>query len=311
MFSLVVPVYRNEENVPALLDACATLNARFGGEFEVVFVVDGSPDRSLQRLSDHLPRARFRSRLMALSRNFGPFAAMRAGLAVARGDIFAVMAADLQEPLELMEKFFRALKNDDCDVAFGCRASRADPVLGRIASVTFWWCYRRFIQRDMPEGGIDVFACNRTFRDQLLSMRESNSSLVGLAVWMGYRRLEIPYARLKREEGRSAWTLRRKLRYFFDSVFSFSDLPFQILLLTGTVTVGVALVLGVVVLIQKLFGQIPVAGYAALVLMIMFFSGLQMVAFGVIGGYLFRTFENTKGRPEYLIQSMRTYETEN
>src|SRR5262245_48088384 len=211
--SLVIPVYKNEENLAALLPALDGLSAALGGRLEVVFVVDGSPDASWARLREALPGRRFRSQLCLLSRNFGSFAAIRAGLAEARGEHFAVMAADLQEPPELVVEFFRVLENEPFDVAIGVRTGRADPFLTRLSAHAFWGVYRRLVQREMPSGGVDVFACNRAFRDKLLELGEANSSLVGLLLWLGFRRKLVEYRRVERQQGRSAWTLRKKLRY--------------------------------------------------------------------------------------------------
>ncbi|HEX7560335.1 MAG TPA: glycosyltransferase, partial [Usitatibacter sp.] len=137
MISLVIPVYRNAENISALLDALAALRGQLRDELEVVFVVDGSPDDSYEQLRRALPGQVGRTQLLLLSRNFGSFAAIRAGLEAARGDRFAVLAADLQEPPELIGRFEERLANGTCDVVIGARAARADPLLSRLGSTLF------------------------------------------------------------------------------------------------------------------------------------------------------------------------------
>ena len=296
-FSLVIPVYNNADSLSRLLPACEQLAGELGGDLELVFVVDGSPDASHQLLQQQLPRARFTSRLVLLSRNFGSFAAIREGLRAAHGRYFAVMAADLQEPPELVLSFFRALASEPVDLVLGTRSGRADPPLSRLASGIFWWIYRRVIEPQMPPGGVDVFGCNRAFRDRLLSLPESNSSLVGLLFWLGYRRKLIAYARQPRLSGKSGWTLKKKVKYLFDSLFAFSDLPIRLLAFFGALGLVTSGVLSIVVLIAKLLGQVAVPGYAATVLILTFFSGLNSFGLGVIGSYVWRTFENTKGRP--------------
>jgi hypothetical protein len=183
------------------------------------------------------------------------------------------------------------------DLVIGTRESRADPWLSRLSSSVFWSLYRRFIDRNMPSGGVDVFGCNRAFRDRLLTLAESNSSLVGLLFWLGYRRKVIGYARQPRVAGRSAWTLRKKLKYLFDSLFAFSDLPIRLLAFFGAMGLATSIVLSVVVLLARLLGLVSVPGYAATVLVVTFFAGLNSLGLGVIGSYVWRTFENTKGRP--------------
>ncbi len=301
MLSLVVPVYRNEGSIPDLVAALAGLSEAMGDDFEAVLVVDGSPDRSLDRLAEALPKAAFRSQLVALSRNFGSFAAIRAGLAAARGDLFAVMAADLQEPPELVLAFRDKLLAGECDVVVGTRAGRKEPFGKRASSALFWWFYRRLVQRDVPRGGVDVFACTREFRDHLLALHESNTTLVGLIFWLGFRRAEVAYARQPRRHGRSAWSVARRTRYLLDSAFAFSDLPVKVLTAIGVLGMTLSVVLALVVVYAKVTGHIPVPGYAATVLAVMFFGGLNSLGLGLLGEYIWRTFENTKARPGYLI----------
>jgi glycosyltransferase involved in cell wall biosynthesis len=211
MNSLVIPVYRNAESLPDLFTAISALAAASAEPFEAVFVVDGSPDDSHALLRAALPRLPFTTQLIELSRNFGAFAAIREGLRHARGDCFAVMAADLQEPPELVATFFAELRANTADVVVGTREGRADPWLDRTYSRTFWSVYKRFVQPEMPAGGIDVFGCNRAFRDHLLALESVATSLVGQIVWLGFRRKEIPYDRRAREHGKSAWSFRKKL----------------------------------------------------------------------------------------------------
>jgi glycosyltransferase involved in cell wall biosynthesis len=297
LLSLVVPVYRNEENVPELLAALDGLARSVPGRLEVVLVVDGSPDASWRKLREALPERQFVSQLLLHSRNFGSFAAIRTGLAAARGEHFAVMAADLQEPPDLVAEFFRTLSQEPVDVAIGVRAGRGDPFATRASSGLFWGLYRRLVQPDMPPGGVDVFACNRAFRDELLALGEANSSLVGLVLWLGFRRKLIPYRRAERRHGRSAWTVRKKLRYLADSVFAFTDLPIRLLIGLGGLGAASAALVGAAVLIAKLAGWTQVPGYTATVLAIVFFAGLNSLGLGIVGSYVWRAYENTKLRP--------------
>lgn len=305
--SLVVPVYRNAAGIAALLDAVEALNATLDQRLEAVFVVDGSPDDCYARLQEALPRAGFASQLLAHSRNFGSFAAIRSGLQAATGDYFCVMAADLQEPPELAAQAFAALEADRCDVALARRTHRADPVLSRISSQAFWWCYRKLVVPDMPEGGVDVFGCNRAFRDQLLTLGESRSSLIALLFWLGFRREIIDYQRQPRAHGRSAWTLARKLAYMTDSVFAFTDLPIRLLIRIGMLGTLIAVVGGSAVLAARLLDLIRVPGYAAIMLVLFFFGTLNLLALGLVGTYAWRAYENTKQRPLGIVMSCRQF----
>lgn len=294
--SLIIPVYRNEASLPDLLRALGELAAGVVG-LEVVFVVDGSPDRSHAVLHEALPILPFRTQLILLSRNFGSFAAIRAGLHAAQGERFAVMAADLQEPPELAAEFFTRLQHDEADVLVGTRDTRSDPLAGRVASASFWWLYRKLINAEIPPGGVDVFACNRAFRDRLLALDETHSSLIGLLYWLGFRRASVSYARRARAHGESAWTLRRKFKYMMDSVFAFSDLPIRLLLIAGALGLATAVGLGVLELALRIAGHAAVPGYVATMLTILFFGGLNTFGLGIIGAYVWRAFANTQGRP--------------
>ena len=300
ILSLVIPFYRNEESLPDLLQALTRLSAEVtqrGARLEVVCVVDGSPDACHAILQRDLPTRPFASQLLLHSRNFGSFAAIRTGLNAAEGNYFAVIAADLQEPPELALQFLDKLREGECEVVVGCRENRQDPVLSRAASNLFWKSYKRFVIPDLPEKGVDVFGCNRVFRDQLLQLGEANSSLVGQIFWLGFRRGKVMYERRERQHGESAWTLRKKLKYLFDSVFSFTDLPVRLLSLFGMLGIGVSLLLSLAVVLAKVLGDIPVPGYAATVLAVIFFGGLNSLGIGIVGTYAWRTFENTKNRP--------------
>jgi glycosyltransferase involved in cell wall biosynthesis len=305
--SLVVPVYGNEGSIPELLDTVKRMDAALGHSLEAVFVVDGSPDRSYALLHEALPDCGFASQLLLLSRNFGSFAAIRAGLRAARGEHFAIMAADLQEPESLILEFFAKLASGDVDVVLGVRSGRSDPLGSRLAAGMFWGAYRSFVQRDIPRGGVDVFACNRAFRDHLLLLDEAHTSLVGQVIWLGFRRAHVSYARLPRRHGRSAWTWARKIAYLTDSLFSFSDLPIRALTWAGIAGLALSTVLAIIVLIARITGQIQIPGYAATVLTIVFFASLNSFGLGIIGGYTWRAYENVKRRPSSIVMSTQRY----
>ncbi|WP_440225738.1 glycosyltransferase family 2 protein [Dokdonella sp. MW10] len=307
-FSLIIPVYKNEGSIVPLLDALEHVAGRLDGRFEVVFVVDGSPDRSYPMLRDELATRAFESQLLLLSRNFGSFAAIREGLIHAKGRFYAVMAADLQEPPELAIEFFEALATGKADVVLGTREARVDPLLTRLASAAFWGFYRRVVHPDLPKGGVDVFGCNKAFRDRLIALDESNSSLVGQIMWLGFRRLEIPYARRERQHGRSAWTFSRKLKYLTDSIYSFSDLPIRLLFGIGAFGVVASIALGLVIAVARLSGWVEVPGYAATSLIVLFFAALNLLGFGIVGAYVWRGYENTKRRPQAIVLDAHRFE---
>ena len=299
-YSIVIPIYRNEESIEILLDNVALLANKLGA-LEVVFVVDGSPDRCLEKLEQQLPSAGFASQLVVLSRNFGAFPAVTAGMSVARGEFIAVMSGDLQEPSGLSLRFFAAIEDGSCDVVLGRRIKRNDPWATQITSACFWFLYRWAIQRDMPPGGIDVFACTQRVRDALTALPESNTSLVGLLIWLGFRRCYVDYERLPRPFGRSSWSFRRKVRYLKDSMFGFSDLPIRILGWIGIIGLAAAFIMTTIVIVGKMIGGITLPGYSATSTMILFFGGLNSLGLSLIGEYIWRNFENSKQRPRFVV----------
>jgi glycosyltransferase involved in cell wall biosynthesis len=307
MLSLVIPVYRNEANLDRLLAALVDLDRQLMEKLEVVFVIDGSPDRCRDILGERLAAIPLESRLVSLSRNFGSFAAVSAGLDAGAGDYFAVLAADLQEPPDLVLQFVAALKGDEADIVFGCRTGRSDPWLSELFSGLFWGIFRTFVVKEMPRGGVDVFGCTREVRDRLLGFKELNTNLIALLFWMGFRRKYIGYHRQPRKEGVSAWTFSKKLHYCLDSIFNFTDLPIQLLLYAGVLGILTSVLFASVLIAAKVHGDIPVPGYTPIVLAIMFFGGLASLGLGIIGQYLWLCLQNSRNRPMYIVASTQKF----
>lgn len=309
MLSLVIPIYQNEASLPRLLREVGAIANDIQGGLEVVFVVDGSPDGSLRLLRELLPSWSVRTQLVELSRNFGSFAAIAAGLRQGRGEYFAVISADLQEPPELAATFHRLMAGGEADVVFGYRTGRADPWASRALSGLFWGLYRRFVMPDMPPGGVDVFGCTRVVRDHLLELKEINTNLIALLLWLGFRRVFVPYERRARQEGRSGWTLGKKWRYALDSIFSFTDLPVRILLALGTVATIGAVVAGLTVFVFWQTGHITVLGYTPLMLAMLSFGGLTALGLGIVGQYLWLSLQNTRNRPSFIVRSTHDFDS--
>lgn len=313
--SVVIPVFKNAESVPSLIAALSNLtllaHSTFNCSTEVIFVVDGSPDNCFSLLEKALPDAPFSSKLILHSRNFGSFAAIRTGLQAACGDYFCVIAADLQEPPDLALLFLKKLLPNEYDVVVGCRVNRQDPYLSNIASDFFWMIYKRFVIHEIPKKGVDIFGCNRIFRDQLVKLDESNSSLIGLIFWLGYRRSEVLYERQLRQHGKSAWTFKKKFKYLLDSIFSFTDIPIKMLTLLGLFSLFISTFFAIFVILAKIYDIIPVPGYAATVLTVIFFGGLNSIGLGIVGTYAWRAFENTKGRPLAVVMNLKQFNKNN
>lgn len=305
LYSVIIPVYKNEESIPRLINTLTEVFAkRPEVEFEVVFVVDGSPDNSFMLLKNMQSDMPFLSKVLLLSRNFGALEAVKAGMAHANGDFNCVLAADLQEPPELLLDMLNKHIKTNCDLVLGVRNNRNDPLLTKLFSITFWMVYRKLVVKEVPRGGVDIFACSRRVRELLAAFRESRTSLIGLIFWVGFTKEFVEYDRLERIEGVSAWSFSKKFDYMLDSIFSFTDLPIKAMLGLGGVGVIFSLALGIVVLTIRLGGGVSVPGYTATLLTILFMGSLNLLAVGLVGGYAWRCYENSKGRPNSIVSNI-------
>lgn len=303
---MIVPVYRNQGSIDQLVTMLAELQQSRSRDLEVVFVIDGSPDQSREILEERLQSGVLRAQVIDLARNFGSFSAIRSGLACARGDLIAVMAADLQDPITAIEEYFNRLETGRCDIVVGRRLTRKDSPIDSLLSRLYWKIYRKFVLPDLPPGGVDSFGCSRKVADVLNRFDERQTSLVGLLYWIGFRREEVEYDRGPRHSGRSGWTFRRKLAYLSDSIFSFSDLPLRIVQIIGFAGTTMSVLVGLVIGLAWAFGAISNPGYTPIMLAILGSSSMILSALGVIGSYVWRAYENSKHRP-VTIQSDRRF----
>lgn len=300
-YSVVVPVYRNCDSIGELIGSLAEMNAARGHRLEAVFVVDGSPDNSAELLRVGLRQSSLSAQLVSLSRNFGSFSAIRVGLAVAAGEYVAVMAADLQEPPDVISAFFNSLEAGECDIAIGQRTGRDDPAMSSAAARLYWAAYRRVINPAIPAGGVDIFGCTREVARQIAAFREAQTSLVGLIYWAGYRRRTFSYHRRARAHGTSAWTMRGKIRYMSDSIYAFTDLPILLLQAIGLIGMIASTLLGIVIFLVWLAGGIPQPGYTPMMIAILASTSALLLGLGVVGSYVARAYENSKARPIALV----------
>ncbi len=309
MLSVIIPVYRSEANLPRLLEELGRIARLSPVPVEAVLVVDGSPDRSLEILRRELAGRPFSSVLVSLSRNFGAFNAVRCGLEIASGDFMVMLAADLQEPADLAITFLEIMKRDEADIVFGTPSTRDDPWFDETSSRLFWKAYRRFVLPEVPPAGVHTVGCTRAVRNRLLELREPTTNLIALLFWLGFRRVHVPYDRQQRREGRSAWSLGKKLRYGLDSVFSFTDLPIRLLLAVGLFGTLTAIVFGTLLLIAYVAGRIPVPGYAPTILTVTFFGSITSLGLGIVGQYAWLILQNTRARPGYLVERVDHYQS--
>ena len=298
-YSIIIPIFKNEGSVQDIFKRLEEIKVSLKNDIEVIFVNDFSPDKSFEKIYENLEKVDFKVKILNHSKNLGSFAAMRTGLIEAEGKFFSIMTADLQEPRELIVSFFKSLKDDESDVVIGQRENRkdADPIISRFFSNTFWWIYNKTIFKDVPSGGFDVFGCNSKFRDQLVSINETRSSLIGQILWLGFRRKFIKYSRLERKDNKkSGWTFIKKIDYALDSFFSFSNLPVTLIIVIGFFSFLFLLCLFFfLIFLEKT--TINDIDYLSVFFIILAANIINILSTGIIGIYVWRTYENSKRRP--------------
>jgi len=301
-YSLVIPVYKNESSIRQLCNSLATINAKVKSYLEIIFVIDGSPDNSLAEIMKYRKKCLATTRIIELSKNEGSLTAIKAGIDAAHGKFIVTKAADLQEPISLTEDMITTLEDERADIVFGLRKSRKDPMMSTIFSNLFWFLYKKFVDNEIPIGGVDVIGFNDKVLPYIQSMKESKSSLIEYLFWLGFSKQFVPYHRLKRSLGKSAWTFTKKINYVIDSTFSFSNIPIVILFMIGTLSFFSAIVFTGMTIIAKSLGYIHIPGYSATLTISLFFFGLNAVGLSIIGNYVWRIYENTKHRPPYIVK---------
>jgi dolichol-phosphate mannosyltransferase len=302
--SVIVPVYYNAESLPLLFVELQKVEAQLDERncaMELIFVDDGSRDESLNELMK-IKQQRPDTRVVKLTRNFGEVHACKAGLDYVSGDCLMWLAADLQDPPDLIVQMTdQWLAGSKFVVAL--RSSRLDPPATRFFAGLFHWLVKMFISKDYPERGFDRFLLDASLIHYIRdSSKNINTSL--LAYWLGYKPATVFYERGKREHGESRWTMAKKLTYFIDSILGFSVLPIRIISAIGFTISLLSFGYGTYILIDAVFGDRAVPGFATLAVMISFLFGVVMIMLGVIGEYVWRIFDEITKRPEVVVDAV-------
>ncbi|WP_353106556.1 glycosyltransferase family 2 protein [Acetoanaerobium noterae] len=299
--SIIVPIYYNELNIPHLYEQMnEKILSRTDFEAEIVCVDDGSKDGSYKALLE-LREKDDRFKVVKLSRNFGSHTAILAGFAHATGDCMTMVAADLQEPLEIIIEMYEKWKQGK-KVVIAVRKDREDGFFQKLFSNTYYSLMQKYALKDMPSGGFDCFFIDKKVRDVLVSMNEKNSSIVGQVLWAGFEMDKIYYVRKKREIGESKWTLSKKIKLFIDSFMAFSYVPIRFISTLGIFISIVGFILAVFLIVNKFMFNVPVQGWTTMMITLLMLSGIQMLTLGVIGEYLWRNFDESRGRPTYIVE---------
>ena len=302
LLSVVVPCFDEDACIPAAhRRLTAVLEQAPGVDFEVVYVDDGSGDRTLDLLRG-LQRDDPRVRVLVLARNFGHEMALTAGLQHARGDAVVVIDADLQDPPEVVLEMLGRWR-EGVDVAYGVRVSReGESVLKRWTSHAFYAFLARISDVPVPRAGGIFRLMDRAVVDAVLAMPERDRFLRGMVAWTGFRQEPVPFRRAARLAGRTKWPYKKLLNLAIDGLLSFSFAPLRLATWFGFLAAGLALSGIGYALAARIFADVRIGGWAALFLAVLFLGGAQLVAAGVIGEYLVRIYGEVKRRPLYLVR---------
>jgi glycosyltransferase involved in cell wall biosynthesis len=303
-FSIVVPVYFNEMNLADTIPQLLALQQKLAGyNLELVLVDDGSKDRSLSILLDFQRQFPAQIKVVKLTRNFGTIPALQAGLTVATGDCVGVIAADLQDPPELFLEMIRHWENG-IKAVFAVRSDREESFAQKSFSNLYYALIRNFAIPGYPAGGFDFFLIDRQVVYEVNKIQEKNTNLMTLVFWLGYQAVSLPYTRRKRTKGKSRWTLGKKVKLFVDTFVSFSYFPIRIFSVIGIIYALLSFLYGVFIFISWLRFDIPVQGWVPMMLVLTFTAGLQMTVLGVLGEYIWRTLDEARSRPQFVIDEI-------
>ena len=297
--SIVVPVYYNEDT---LMDLYRDMQAKILdklGEYELVFVDDGSGDASWE-IMNQIRDMDVNVRLVKLSRNFGEHAALLAGLSVCTGDCAVTKQADLQEDSTLILEMYESWKKGN-KVVLAVRRSRDESKIKVFFANMYYALVRKFVNKNMPVGGCDCYLIDRKVIEVLERMDEKNSSLTLQVLWAGFKTENVYFDRKDREKGKSRWTLAKKVKLVLDSMMSFSYVPIRLMAVTGIIFNIGALALFISVIVEYFTKGTPIAGWSSLMCVVLCSFGLILLMLGILGEYLWRALDAARTRPTFII----------
>lgn len=303
LLSIIIPAYNEEAILPVLRSRLSEFLPTLPCPVEVIFINDGSSDRTLDLLMEWAG-ADVRIKVLGLARNFGHQAAVTAGLDAAAGDAIVIIDADLQDPPEIIIHMIEKYR-EGYHVVYGQRARRHGETLAkRFTAWMFYRLMRTFIYSDLPPDAGDFRLISRQCLDALRSMRETHRFIRGMVAWVGFAQTAVTYQRSPRAAGQSKYPLRKMIRFAWTATVSFSPLPLRLGLILGFAVALLGFGFGIFVALGRLFGWYrPAPGWASLVVLISLIGGAVLISNGILGEYVGRIFEEAKRRPLYIVSS--------
>jgi dolichol-phosphate mannosyltransferase len=305
LLSIIIPCYYNEGNIPETTKSLIELEDSFpdGTRFQYILIDDGSKDNTWVEMKKFKANNPEKVTLVKLAGNVGAFNAIFAGMNYVKGDVCTMLAADLQDPPELIPRMFdhwlKGVKLVICN-----RTDREEPFLQRLFSNSFHYLIKKLGTNNLPKGGFDLVMFDRTLNEEIVKIKEKNTNTLFLLPWLGYEYVTIPYIRRKRDVGVSRWTFSKKIKLFIDSFVSFSFFPLRLISSLGFFLGLGALIYLVILLILKLNGQITIEGWSMMMAVILLTASFQMIALGVLGEYIWRILDQVRNRPIYVVEEI-------
>ncbi|MFV0479265.1 MAG: glycosyltransferase family 2 protein [Anaerorhabdus sp.] len=307
LLSIVVPCYNEKETVHLFYDALKAVVDKMDTQYEIIFVNDGSKDSTLEeciKLYNSDPTC---VKVIDFSRNFGKESGLLAGLSAAKGDYVTVMDADLQDPPELLVEMMKILKEKDIDVVGTRRVSRVgEPKIRSFFARQFYKLINHFSEVNIVDGARDCRLMTRQVVDSILEIQEYHRFSKGIFVWVGYKTEYLEYKNVERIAGETSWSFWGLLGYAIEGIVAFTVAPLRLATYTGFLISFASFAAMIFIFIRALLFGDAVSGWPSTMVMILFLGGIQLLALGIIGEYLSKTYMEVKKRPNYIIRKVYT-----
>lgn len=310
-YSVIVPVFNEEENLNTLYKRVKDVLVKLKSDHEIILVNDGSYDSTLlllKKLNDKDKTVK----VINFSRNFGHQVAVSAGLKYCSGDYIAILDGDLQDPPEILPKFFKKLEQG-YDAVYAIRKDRKENMFKKAAYNSFYRFLKKIASIDIPLDSGDFCVMNRRVVDAMNSLPERNRFVRGLRSWVGFKQVGLEYSRDKRLAGKSKYNLTKLFKLAFDGIFSFSYIPLQFMFYLGLISLIISILGSFVAIYLRFFttayNRVP--GFATTIILVMFVGGLVLFSVGIMGEYIRRIYDEIKARPQFIIESTLGFEEVN
>lgn len=303
IFSILVPIYFNELNIPYTVPRLQSLKELFPNyDLEFVFVDDGSKDDSLKLLLEE--RKKDASiKVIKLSKNYGSMQAIQAGLNYTSGDCVGIISADLQDPPELFEDMIKCWERGK-KVVMATRTDREESFSQKLFSNTYYYLMDRFAIKGYPKGGFDFVLIDKQVVQELVLISEKNTNIMSLIFSLGHDQDFIPYVRQERKHGKSRWTFSKKIKLFVDSFVSFSYAPIRFMTGIGFAVALLSFIYALFTIVAYLAGYVAVQGWTTIIALITLLQGIIMMMLGIIGEYLWRILDETRKKPGFIVDEV-------